>query len=189
MSEKFKTTSASRHSTYYIDQFLGLRSAGDMLNLGLFPNAKEITESYAMFEASRKIHDVMRHDDPDNTLIAIGDGVMPRTAALFAYLTKWRCISIDPKMSDRKKIFGVQRLLRIKEKVENVEPKQFKGNVLMVLPHSHCRIQDCLRFRGENTFIFSMPCCFDHSLETLPFEEFDDKYVWSPKNHIKMWKV
>lgn len=79
MSEKFKTSFAARHSTYYIDQFIGLKSAGDMLNLGLFPNAKEITESYAMFEATRKLYPLVKHEEPA-TCIVIGDGVKPRTA-------------------------------------------------------------------------------------------------------------
>jgi hypothetical protein len=32
------------------------------------------------------------------TCVAIGDGNTPRTAALFAFLTRWHCVAVDPEM-------------------------------------------------------------------------------------------
>ncbi|CAF4573016.1 unnamed protein product, partial [Rotaria magnacalcarata] len=79
--------------------------------LGLFPNAKEITESYAVWAAlrrfifsrfekssSKSIDSIPSTDHRQNAIIVVGDGMTPRTAALCAYLTKglWQCYSIDP---------------------------------------------------------------------------------------------
>ncbi|CAM4965635.1 unnamed protein product [Rotaria socialis] len=95
----------------YLDEFLKLICAPDLLTLGLFPNAKEITESYAVWAAlrrfifsrfekssSKSIDPIPSTDHRQNAIIVVGDGMTPRTAALCAYLTKglWQCYSIDP---------------------------------------------------------------------------------------------
>jgi len=82
----------------YIDEFVRLSSAPMMLELGLFPNAKEISETMAIWEAYRKFlsKDCADFTDED-AFIAVGDGATPRTAALFAFLSKGgTCFAIDP---------------------------------------------------------------------------------------------
>jgi len=82
----------------YIDNFLRWDCGRVLLEMGLFPNAKEISESVACLEAV-----TTRLDLPltctDTVAIVIGDGRTPRTAALLAMRTKWaRIISIDPAL-------------------------------------------------------------------------------------------
>jgi hypothetical protein len=59
----------------------------------VFPNAKELTESFAANNAIR-IHLAGEYTPGDErvTVIAVGDGNTPRTAALCAFLTKWQCV-------------------------------------------------------------------------------------------------
>jgi hypothetical protein len=44
------------HFTMYTDELLGLKSAPQILELRLFPSAKELTESFACFNAVRQFH-------------------------------------------------------------------------------------------------------------------------------------
>ena len=77
----------------YLNDFIKLnKSAADMLNLGLFPNAKEITESYSAFNAVKTKLKQYELGDPGVTVVSVGDGRTPRTAALFAFRTKWQCV-------------------------------------------------------------------------------------------------
>lgn len=90
---------AVRHFTRYTDELLTLRSAPQLLALRLWPNAKELTESFACFAAAREqLADLFSPDDPSVTVVVVGDGLTPRTAALFAFRTRWKAISIDPLM-------------------------------------------------------------------------------------------
>ncbi|CAF2315895.1 unnamed protein product [Rotaria sp. Silwood2] len=83
--------------------------------MSLFPNAKEITESFAVWSALRQFifprleqqlsmsestDSISSMDSRQNAIIVVGDGMTPRTAALCAYLTKglWQCYSIDPML-------------------------------------------------------------------------------------------
>ena len=57
-------------------------------------NAKELSESFACFNAARvHLAETFLPSDPHVTLLAIGDGLTPRTAALFAFRTAWRSSS------------------------------------------------------------------------------------------------
>jgi len=93
----------------YINEFVKLKCAPDLLAWGVFPNAKEITESMAMYHAVKNYVPFDLHDEEIN-LVVVGDGKSPRTAALFAVMTKWTCYSVDPKM-DEKWLWDLKKLL------------------------------------------------------------------------------
>ncbi len=184
MAEAFKNSYAFQKRSYYVDQFIGLKAAGDMLNLGLFPNAKEITESFAMFEASRKLYPDFKHENGDVTLVCVGDGTKPRTAALFAFLTRWNCVSIDPEMEfkDDEKIY---RLESIKDEIQNIQ-RHFHSKVLVVMPHAHVKLDWLKGISGDRIKYISMPCCIKQNPQSVDIE-YRDKFVWSPQNLIKIW--
>lgn len=173
-----------RSSGYYIDKFIALRAASDMLQLKLFPNAKEITESYAMLEASRLLpYDFTKKEV---TIAVIGDGTRPRTDALFAFLTKWDCYSVDPSLHGD---YPIQRLTVIPKQIEQIK-LHFEGNLVIVLPHSHARMKHVLSnltCSGTRS-VLSMPCCVNHNIEGCLAEEFTDDYVWSAKKLVKLWR-
>lgn len=82
----------------YVDRFLKWDCGPALLEMGLFPNAKEISESMACLLAIDN-HLQLRFDSADVLCIVVGDGATPRTAALLAARTKWkRVVSIDPAM-------------------------------------------------------------------------------------------
>ena len=175
----------------YINEFIKLNlSAVDMLKNGIFPDAKEITESYGMFNA---VHTKIKSDlnDPSVTLVSVGDGKQPRTATLFAFRTKWECISIDPglntsKISEWEK--NIRNLKCIPDLVENVEISRDK--VIIVATHSHAPLPAILsNIKGKVRSLVAMPCCIPYNYEITHCIKYRDAGVWSPKNEIKVWKT
>jgi len=81
-----------------VDKFLSWDCGPRLLVMGLFPNVKEISESMACLNAVDR-HLALRFSDVDTLCLVVGDGVVPRTAALLAMRTKWqRVISVDPML-------------------------------------------------------------------------------------------
>jgi hypothetical protein len=186
----------------HITTFMRLRCASDLLALGLFPDAKEITESVAAYQA------VMRNcsfleDDKDVTCVCIADGATPRTAALFAFMTKWQVISIDPalreKGSDRWK--SIQRLTLIKDFVENI-PHRFADKLVIVGVHAHnyekrpakgeeknILTSTIIKITAKEYFVVTLPCCHDLQIPGRnPDLEYFDPGIWSDKNLVRIWK-
>lgn len=86
----------------YVDEFLGLRCAPELLEMRLFPNGKEITESMSAYSAARKYVSCLPGfalNDPNVSVICVGDGHQPRTATLFAMRTAWSTYSVDPLLT------------------------------------------------------------------------------------------
>lgn len=157
-----------------------------MLELGLFPNAKEITESYAAYEAVAS-HITTDFGNSDITVICPGDGTKPRTAATFAFRSAWTAYSIDPAL--RKESWPVRRLECLKSKIEDVS-LEFDHKVILVLVHAHCRLQECLKsIKAQSYDIVAMPCCVPLFLDGIePDIQYEDPNIWSPENTIKIWK-
>ncbi|MCA9333531.1 hypothetical protein KC963_00625 [Candidatus Saccharibacteria bacterium] len=82
----------------YLDKFIKFNKKGtDILSTGVFPNAKEITESYAALNAFYK-HFNLRYKEDDVLILVVGDGAQPRTGVTFAFNTPHIVVSIDPAM-------------------------------------------------------------------------------------------
>jgi len=112
----------------YIDQLFSKKCFSDVVNLGVFTTAKDVSESMGSIHAASKFGRIdeegvvltnnsnehnsnnskgiqcksSRRDDGGGVLcLCIGDGSTPRTAVLAAFLKKgWRTISIDPELKD-----------------------------------------------------------------------------------------
>lgn len=180
----------------YVDEFLRLRCSADMLAFGLFPNMKEITESFGAYSAARRV--VSRKgwsfNDPDTTVICVGDGSTPRTAATFAFRSKWRCLSVDPVLQDPVRFGGIDRLgvhqchlSALDAAVSNL------SRLLIVCVHSHVAEGELDQFvdrtyKGDSSVI-SIPCCTPHNtvLGRPPEQEYTDMGIWSPQNTVKIW--
>lgn len=175
----------------YMNEFIKMdKSARDLLSLDLFPNAKEITESSAAVNAvvtNLKFYD---RKDPEVTLVSVGDGRTPRTASLFAFRTKWNCVSIDPNLKVEKILFwesNIQRLKCIPKQVEEVDLNFEK--VVIVAVHSHANLQSTLsHIRGKVRSLVAIPCCISYNHATKP-KEYQDSGIWSPKNTVKVWRT
>jgi hypothetical protein len=174
----------------HINEFFKLSCASDLIEKKLFPNAKEVTESMAAYEAVRKhvYHkEDFRFDDPGITLVAVGDGHTPRTGALFAFRTAWKCYSVDPVL--RMRDYKIDRLKLINKKIEDIQP--IVGDKMVVVAvHSHADLREVekkvISTTGNRSFI-SIPCCVKQELDYIKDYEYTDRGIWSSKNIVKVW--
>ena len=163
----------------YINQFLSLRCCTDMVNLKLFPNGKEITESFGAFRA------VSHYVGLSGDIFCIGDGRTPRTGALFAFMTKLNVWSIDPDVLGD--WTAINNLAVIRAKIEDV-PQFVTDKAVIVSVHSHAPVQamwDSVKAREK--WMIHIPCCTTDMLG-FPALCYQDKSIKSPKNIIYIWK-
>ncbi|CAK0792130.1 unnamed protein product, partial [Prorocentrum cordatum] len=131
-------------SSRYLSELLGLACGPELLRLRLYPDAKELTESFAAFRAVREhLGSAFSPGDASVTVVCVGDGSCPRTAALFAFRTKWRCLAVDPQMRDPGQSWGgVERLEAVCAKIE--ECRYSAERLLLVCVHAHVGLPECL---------------------------------------------
>lgn len=182
-----------RPSMRYLDELVQLRCGADLLALGIYPNAKEVTESFACVNAARRLLGDAAMKDPTWTCVVVGDGSTPRTGAAFAFRTKWSVWSVDPGMRDGfcTDDHGVSRLSCIGEKIEDVAwtvPNWEK--LLIVCPHSHVSLPAVLAaLPAKERHVIAIPCCVEQWLETAPpYTKYDDWGIWSPERAVYIWK-
>lgn len=185
---------AFNHGQYrYMNEFIRLNKSGsDMLKLGLFPDAKEVTESYGALNAVSTKLKQYDFEDPTVTLVSVGDGTTPRTAALFAFRTKWNCISIDPLLKDCQYYEeNVHQLTCIPCKIEDIDQSQLEfDKVVIVAVHSHASLQNILKcVKGKVRSLVAIPCCVPYVHESIRPMEWADSGIWSPKNTVKVWRT
>ena len=181
----------------YIQEFLDLKCRDDLLKTGWYNNAKEITESMAIFNAFRKY--IWKYLENLNPLIwVIGDGVYPRTAGLFVFRTPYWVVSIDPQLripSYLHTFESIKRLICIKSKIEEIKENNiFKlfDIFILVFCHSHASIVKSvitLKRFCKKFYIISMPCCVPDDLPILPFKSYEDYGVFSIKRTINLYRL
>ena len=179
----------------YIERFISTRSCEDVVGLFSCCNntKKEITESWAMLEAAKKYTE----DLSKMFVLVIGDGVLPRTGALFAYYTKATVLSIDPIMNIRKfmawknaKNLEPKNLFVKDAKVEDTPVALNGSDVLVIWPHSHAPMgKERISNHGRRIDI-AMPCCVNIPSGFMRREHlvYEDVHVLSPKNKVHVWK-
>lgn len=170
-------------SLKYINRFVALKSAEDMIKY--FPNVKEIAESMSMYYA---VKDNLPIKEIKNVVV-IGDGVYPRTAILFCYMTKLNCVSIDPDFRMLEDYNKVNKLKVIKSKIEDVDKKElvFEEDTVIILPHSHAPINICWKkIIAPRKYLIKMECC---THDKLPFKGilFKDPHAITTQNQIYIW--
>ena len=178
-----------RPSRKYFDDFLRLQCATDMIEDDLFPNAKEITESFAAYHAVKNLlNDTSELGNPNINVICVGDGRTPRTGAVFAYRSRWSVWSIDPQMKVRGKYKGIERLTCIPEKIEN-HAFDCDFETYIVCVHSHASIEATLdAIKAPVRHLITMPCCVPHGFSRIPDRDYEDWGVWSPDRRVMVWQ-
>lgn len=170
-----------------MDEFCQLVCGPDLLQLKIFPNAKEITESMAAFSAVRAhLWQWFRPSDPSVNLIAVGDGVLPRTASLFAYRSAWQCHSIDPRLTARE--LPVNRLSLWRRKIEECS---FTGlqQAVIVAVHSHANLEAAIAaVQAQRIGVVAIPCCVPQTLSRVEIEVYEDVGIWSPQRMVHIWQ-
>lgn len=178
----------------YLDQFFKPGRSGistDLLATGVFPNTKEVTESFAAVSAFHK-HFKFSNSRDEILFIVPGDGASPRTGTALAFKTKHQAVSVDPELNRDKyenrgsigkssvvvgprsqNPFVVNRLgickLRLWEFTHYVNynplPAHFK--MILVGVHDHVPTKELVDF--YNVFseqligAIHIPCCFPNN--------------------------
>lgn len=183
---------ANHRMLRYLDEFMGTKAAADMLRLGLFPNAKEITESWGILRAARK--SLRLHPgDPNVRVVVVGDGCTPRTAGLVAFFTRWQALSIDPNM--RKEDWPVERMRARRAMIEDVGVLPWTDDgattLLILSPHAHVKPDVALAalpWNGPRHYV-NMPCCVRAGVTGRdPTLSICDESVLSPERNIHVYE-
>ena len=182
--------SIKKPSMRYLDEFVKLKCAPDLLASGVFPNAKEITESLTCYNAARQhLRKEFPLNDKDIRCFVVGDGNTPRTGAIFAMRTAWRVISIDPRLKPDKE-YNIDRLNVYAVRVEDLcgMPPIGEGKVVLVACHSHANWEQMLKPFSSVTklAIIALPCC--EPVGKDPDVEYADWGCWSPCRTVKIWR-
>lgn len=184
--EKYNTDAGAM--VKYLAEFVTLSCAPDMLALRLFPNGKEISESFGAYDAVRYRLQQFRLDDPGVTVVCVGDGRTPRTAATFALRSKWTCISVDPMLKGgTRRWSAIKRLHLVAKRIQDV---CFKADrVILVAVHSHADLTESVAaIRAKELAIVAMPCCVRMELPKAPDLKYDEKGVISPCRSVSIWR-
>lgn len=194
-------------SLRYINEFFGMRAAADLLLLDVFPNAKEVTESFGAFMATR--HLGVQRPSLDVAAVCVGDGCTPRTAALVAFLSRWTCWSVDPRLKWEAcppehvqrtprgvHVTKVSRLGIVPTRVEEMPAWVTipQSRVIMMNVHAHVDLGLAARaVRARMTSpsarldVIAMPCCQEQMLAVRPDIAYQDIGVWSPQRELRIW--
>jgi len=178
---------AAAEISRYAEQMIGL-SSWPLIH-DLFPNFKEVTESFTVFQAVRDHLSDISLQDPSVTVIAVGDGSTPRTAATFATRSKWRAVSIDPQLRRfTRAMQKIQRLACDPRRVE--ETLTICETAILVAVHSHAKLPASIAsVRAKRLAVVALPCCVDLSIPGLaPDLQYDDYGCISPDRTVKIWR-
>jgi len=174
----------------YLDEMFRLKCAPDLLVAGLFPNAKEWTESVGAYRAAGlKLRCVAELSDGAVTAFVVGDGSTPRTGAMLACRTAWTVHSIDPRA--REKAWPIQRLTVHRCRVEDFRLEEPAGRSVVIAVHSHAdlgravaSVERCATVVG----VVAIPCCEPQRLATEPDDDYHDWGIHSPERRVLVWR-
>ena len=194
----------------YLDQVFSLRCFGELVALGVFTTAKDISESMAAIQAA--IKHGLSHDPRETTkkvkCLCIGDGSTPRTAVLACYWKQWSCISIDPALHEEWKgesPKGVRNLIGFGGTLEEFMSSKYEDDVsaydhlVLLCVHSHARlIGPCSIQNIRNLYptiphatLVSLPCCpkfrSHRDVGRAPDIFYDDDCVFSACRKVEIW--
>lgn len=182
-------------TTRYMDQLLALRCREELVLNEVFPDAKEMTESFAAADAA--IHRAGLHARSDAvTAVVVGDGSTPRTVATLALRTSWRTISVDPALrADRvaRWPLTIERLELHAGKVQTLEA-ELSGSCVVISVHAHVKLERAIeavrRCNGDPVAAVAIGCCgFEHRAPGMTLSaDYLDWGIWSPERRVMVWQ-
>mmetsp|Transcript_10908 Transcript_10908/g.19920 ORF Transcript_10908/g.19920 Transcript_10908/m.19920 type:complete len:292 (+) Transcript_10908:1083-1958(+) len=191
----------------YIDMLFSMRCFGDIVALGAFASAKDVSESMSAIHAATKHSDVLDLKGSDVMCVCIGDGSTPRTAVLASFLKGWTCLSIDPALSEEwrgdcpKNVAGLMGFGGTLEEFITSLPTTTESSfthLILLCVHSHARFVgsatiEHIREKYANipTTLVSLPCCakFRHvgDIGHKPDAQYEDDCVFSACRRVEIW--
>lgn len=157
------------------------------VELKVFPNAKELTESFAAFRAALKFREFFPPGDSSVQLVVVGDGKTPATAVTFALQTRWMCHTVDPRLRPDSRW---DRVARLSLHANPIEEMTFQADRLVVVAvHAHVDA-DLVRSRvsARELLLVFLPCCVPARLERPPDLEYIDPDVLSGARRLLIWR-
>lgn len=181
-------------SSRYIDEFIQLNCASTLLTKPVYPNTKEITEAMSAWHAVNRVIDPSLRGESNVWCFDVAAGSSPRVGALFACMSKWQVVSIDPQLGSnpnggqyQTKSYPIRRLKQVPKRIEDVNYK-VTGKAIITAVHAHCSLQNILdSIKAEKRILVAMPCCKDLVLDQEPDIQYRDEFNWSPEDKIKIW--
>ena len=182
----------------YVDLFLKMDCAPTLIQKGMFPTTKDLIESVACYvHALRHFPELFREEQPiitttnsnnNNLLLVVGDGVTPRTAAIFAMKIRkgYRVTSVDPAL---RKFYGQVNV--IQQKVQHV--RIYANDIYIVMMHAHVSLKEVLNsiVVGNVLGLLVCPCCDFYSSQSFwekpPDFQKHDGSIASKDNLIRIW--
>ena len=177
-------------SLKYVNEFVRMKCSPDLIKYELFPNVKEISESMTALVAVRKYLGAKSFGDENFTVIDAGCGRMPRTAALFAFLTRWQCYAVDPLLQMNNSNNSIKRLQKINGLIEQ-QRFDIDGTCIFLAVHSHISLPIALQnVKAKRIIIVAIPCCKPLILKKYkPVKEYEDEGCLSPKRLVRMYDI
>lgn len=184
----------------YLDIFMKWKCSILLLDMGIFPNAQEITESVAIFRCLQKHLKHISFKEPDVLCLVVGDGSTPRTASLLCFHSRWkRIVAIDPGLVENPKYANIHHLEVQKEKIQDVQFSiSGRKHVVIILPHAHVTPNMAMASLNitskESTTIsvIQMPCCdyeyHDRVCGLDPDEQYTDYCIGSTRRVVRVWR-
>ena len=136
------------------------------------------------------------------TCYILGDGKVPKTGALFALMTKWNIISIDPIALSKQEsnADNINRLNIYSMNAENYDYKEIAELYIFVSPHGHAPLElvyDKFKQQHKNykyhLIIITLDCCVTNNLANkkniILYKKYDDFKIFSPKREIKIYET
>jgi len=178
-------------SLRYLDEFIRLKCASSLLNIDIFPNVKEITESMTAFSAVRKYLGAENFGNKNITLFDIASGRTPRTASLFAHMTNWNCHAIDPILKNKTRFLRTRNLSLHSCRIQDFDNFSSEDIIVITAVHAHVSLETIVKkFHSPRLIIIAMPCCRPLKLECCePVVQFDDLCCLSPKRRVKIFDI
>lgn len=178
----------------YVNRLFKLACFPDIMASKIFPNVKELTESMAaVYAVFTHLNDDVDPADPNVSLVSVGDGSTPRTASLFAFMTKWTCVSVDPKLKQGPWLAQGQPIRRLSLHTARIQDFQmvFDRPLVITAVHSHAPIPATLQSLCSLTarHLVTIPCCTDLSVpDREPDVEYSDPHCWSSQRTVRVYR-
>lgn len=189
----------------YVDELFSMKCFATIVGLGAFSSAKDVSESMASIHAARR-HGGVSAETDGVLCLCVGDGCTPRTALLASFITKWRCVSIDPALKEgwagphgsveRLTGFGgtLDEFMATTPAAADLRVSQ----LVLLCVHSHARFVGpsalpslLARYGRPATCLVTLPCCSGFRPERdigRPADiRYDDECVFSDKRALEVW--
>jgi DNA-directed RNA polymerase subunit RPC12/RpoP len=200
----------------YIDQLFRHDCYSTLVQLKLFPSAKDCSESMGALQGvgafAESTAGSRANAQRGVLVLAIGDGTTPRTAALACFLTSWHAVSIDPLLDSKwvgtnpngvRQLTGhrgtldeyMQRLPALTTRTEDGEPLV---KLVLLCVHSHARFigDSCIsairaKYGHVATTLVAIPCCAtfhpEKDIGRRAEISYEDLCIFSDKRKVSVW--